>query len=233
VEAKADKRTGLMVSPRPMTESTSTTDAPARRKARARPPPVESKPIIAGRLWIPITMLVVLGLIANPNFNSWVTREFGPQLEARKGGAWVVGQDATLNVTLITADYVRLACGHDNKFDGSHCEFNAQGQPWPEQQGAPLDDNKASIIQPYRTSDDNRLVLLAGLWATPELALRLHREPPRGVPEKRLIRFDATCDVTFIGKMDELKLRWDASAPWQTEKNAFIARPKSCEIHVE
>lgn len=213
-----------------MAETAATTKKRPRRRTAARPPPVESKPIIAGRLWIAIAMLVGLGFIANPNFNSFVIQEWGPRLEAKKGGTWAVGQKANLNVTLITADYLRLSCGDDETFKGTHCEFNAAGRPWPRDESAPLDDNKANVIQPYRTTDDNRLVLIAGLWATPDLAMRLHREPPKGVPEKRLIRFDATCEVEFIGQMETVKLRWDVGAAWQTERNALIAKPISCEI---
>ena len=200
------------------------------RKPPPRPrPPDEHPPLFGGRLWIAIAMLVLLAIISNPKVNSTVVRAFGPKVEAARVVPWRVGKEAEVSVTVITADFHRLACGHDQEIEGLHCGFRNDGRMWERKPGLPVDDNTPEVIQPYRTPD-NRLILLAGLWAQPALAMRLHREPPRAAPVKRLVRFDASCRVKFIGQFDPVRVRWDVGTPWQTERSALVARPLSCKI---
>ncbi len=192
---------------------------------------MELKPIIAGRLWIAIAMLVGLGIVANPVFNSWVMRRLAPPEDVHTDfSQWKMGGEADVRVTVITADSTRLACAHAQSIDGAHCAFSADKLPWPRPENAPVDDNGPDLIQPYRTSPDNALVLVIGLWAQPDVAMRLHREPPAGIPPKRLARFDVTCRVKFVGRYDEVSLRWDAGGPWQPERNAWVVRPQSCKV---
>ncbi len=123
-------------------------------------------------------------------------------------GAWQPGKKVDVYLTLIGADAERLACADPAALDGVHCGFRTDTERWP---GAPgvTDDNQRDVLQPYRTSPDNKLVLIAGIWATPALATRLHEEPPSSRPEKQLQRFVARCEVEFLGKLPEPKLRWN------------------------
>jgi hypothetical protein len=206
----------------------------AKKPIPPRPPPVESKPILAGRLWIVVALLGGLGLIANPRFNEWVMINLAPPEEVRTDFTkWKLGGETELRVTLITADASRLDCAHAQSFEGTHCRYGGDKLPWPKAENAPVDDNAVDIIQPYRTSPDNALLLLAGLWAQPDVAMRLHREPPGGVQAKRLGRFDVTCRVKFIGRFDDVQLRWDNTpqTPWQPERGAWVAKPISCTVN--
>lgn len=202
-----------------------------KRPVPPRPPAVEAKPILAGRAWIAIGMLVGFGLLANPLFNSWVIRKAPPEEIRTDVSRWRVGEEASVRVTLVTADSVRLSCASGETFDGAHCGFGADHAAWPRAPEAPVDDNGVDVIQPYRTSPDNRLVLLAGIWTFPEVAMRLHREPWLGVQAKRLQRFDVTCRVKFLGKAGQIELRWDTNANWQTERETWVGRAVDCRVN--
>lgn len=143
---------------------------------------------------------------------------------------WTPGSQAEVDITLITKDEARLDCSDDRELEGAHCGYQKDRSGWPAQPGAPIDDNKANVIQPYRTAVGNHLVLVAGLWATPALALRHHQESPRGVPEGDLKRFVARCKLRFLGDWDNLDVRWGTAAKWYAEKSAPIARAEWCEI---
>jgi hypothetical protein len=95
---------------------------------------------------------------------------------------------------------------------------------------APLDDNDQFVIQPYRTADTNALVLVSGLWAEPELALRLHREPPNVTDVDKNLRFVAYCRVRFIGELEKVSMRWDNNGKWAEEPKAIVARPVRCTL---
>jgi hypothetical protein len=198
-------------------------ERPARKKR-----PVEEPPqVIGGRFLVAIA--IVLGLTVIP------MSSLGSLFEPKdptipKANTWEVGAKATVAITLITADYNKLACAHDKAFDGYHCAYKSENESWPRDPSAPLDDNKASIIQPYRTWLDNQLILVAGLWAQPAVATRLHREPTAGVDEGKLARFVVECQVTFIGKMDGAKLRWNPGQWTGYDMNPMLARPDSCKL---
>ena len=129
------------------------------------------------------------------------------------------------------ADYGKLACASETVIEGYHCAFKNENENFPREPGSPIDDNKAKIIQPYRTPETNKLILVAGLWAQPEVALRLHREPASGVEEDKLARFTVHCEVKFIGMLPkEAKLRWNPGQWVPPDMNALVARPESCTI---
>jgi hypothetical protein len=197
-----------------------------------RPPLVETKPILGGRLWIAIGMLMGLGLVANPVFNAYVIRRLAPPEDLRTDlSKWREGSETDVRVTVVTADSTRLSCARAEPVDGAHCAFGADHLIWPPGPNEPADDNTPDVIQPYRTSPDNQLILLIGLWAQPEVAMRLHREPPGGIPVKRLQRFDVTCRVKFLKRLDKVDLRWDVTGTWQTEQNTWVVRPSTCTVN--
>jgi hypothetical protein len=143
---------------------------------------------------------------------------------------WADGKVVELDLTLITKDADRLSCADDRELDGARCDFREDKQRQKTEPGAPADDNRINVIQPYRTAVGNYLVLVAGLWATPALAMRRHLEPARGVPEKDLRRFIARCKLRFVGSLDSVELRWDYNQQWYTEAKAPVARAEWCEV---
>jgi hypothetical protein len=135
-----------------------------------------------------------------------------------------------VHVTLITADYTKLSCYSEKTFKGYHCQFQTETQAFKREPDAPLDDNNRRLIQPYRTHGTNKLIFIAGLWAMPALATRLHFEPPRGVAESKLARFVAECNVEFVGKITKPGVRWSPSGKWIHEGDPLVAIPKTCRI---
>jgi hypothetical protein len=199
-----------------------------RRRRKKREPEPEPTPVISGRLLIAAAIILVLTLVPRSNLGALFEPK-DPTIP--KPNTWKVGGKATIALTLITADYNKLACASESVFDGYRCAFKSENEAFPREPGAPIDDNKGKIIQPYRTWLDNQLVLVAGLWAQPALALRLHREPPQGIDEDKLARFVTECEVTFIGVLAQgSKLQWNRGQWVAPDMNAIVARPDSCKI---
>lgn len=192
--------------------------------------PAERGPeLLGGRLLIGVAMLVAMGIISWQGFNVIIDRALHPKAP-KPVVTWEVGKEADLELTLITPDAQRLQCAHDTAFEGVHCGYTANKRPWRRTPKAPLDDNDEDIIQPYRTADTNALVLVSGLWAQPELALRLHREPPNVADVDKNLRFVAYCHVRFIGELEKVSLRWDTRAKWGEEAKAIVAKPTHCTL---
>jgi len=143
---------------------------------------------------------------------------------------WKTGGTGKVRLTVITMDYERLKCASETRFGKEHCEYKDTDTLFPREPGEPLDDNKKYIIQPYRTYPDNQLILVAGVWANPTIATRLHEEPWAGIPEQRQSRFVAECQVKFIGEIKDVKLRWKPDQKWNTEPKAMVAKAVSCRI---
>ena len=179
---------------------------------------------------IAASLVAALVLIPFSPMGSWLERKGPPGHDLT---AWKPGAVSNVRLTLITADYNLLDCASPTAVDGAHCAFKSQTEIWPRDATAPLDDNKASIIQPYRTVPDDKLILVAGLWNDPAVAMRLHREPPSSAPTKKLVRFVANCEMKFIGQLTDARLRWNPSADWVDEGAAMVARPESCRIETE
>jgi hypothetical protein len=196
-----------------------------RRGSRARRPP-EPAPVFSGRLMIAAGILAVM-LIVPFTVARFLSNEAPRGTDQSK---WQVGGEADVRITLITADFNLLQCAAEQAINGKHCAFKTETDPWPTDPAAPIDDNKASLIQPFRTYPDNKLILVAGLWADPTMALRLHREPSTGVRADKLARFVANCRMRFSGKLETPKLRWQPGQPWQNEGAAFVAEPISCKL---
>lgn len=209
-----------------MPATTARRDQPAKRKARREAD--DELPLFAGRMLIGAGML--LAMVVFP------MSKLGDLLEPRQtkdvpeAAAWSVGQTSRVQITMITADYNLLTCASAQEIEGKHCAYKSETETWPRAAGDPIDDNKKDVIQPYRTWPDNRLVLVAGLWADPAVALRLQREPSMGVEQKRLSRFVADCRMRFIGTLKNPKLRWPSGSQWLQEGDAMVGVPESCTI---
>ncbi len=214
------------------------TSAPIGAKPQPKPkakgqraPVIEETPVIGGRFLI--AAAIIGGLTLFPHWSA-----LGQALEPKepptsKLDEWKVGGKTSLRITLVTADYAGLACAYDKEFEGKHCANKSETEAWPRDPNAPLDDNKANVIQPYRTWNDNRLVLVAGLWATPALATRLHIEPPGNLLPEKLARFVTECKVHFPGEMEKPKLKWGTSSGWGADPNTptvKVAVVDSCQL---
>jgi len=206
-------------------------DRPRRRDSEAprkkRRVQEEPTPVVSGRFLTAAVIVLGLTILPMSNVGGWFEPK-DPTIP--KPNTWTVGSKATIAVTLITADYNKLFCADDKEFAGYHCGFKSENEPWPRDPSKPLDDNKGTVIQPYRTWLDNQLVLIGGLWAQPAVATRLHREPAGGVEEDKLARFVVECQVTFVGKMDGVKLRWGPGQWTNPDMNPMLAKPESCKL---
>jgi hypothetical protein len=192
-------------------------------------PPVQGPEVFGGRLFIGVAMLVAMGVISWQGLNVVIDRTLHPKAP-KPVAAWKVGEEADVELTLITPDAKRLQCAHDTTLDGVHCGYTANKRPFRRTPNAPLDDNDEAVIQPYRTADTNSLLLVSGLWAQPELALRLHREPPVAGDIDKNLRFVAYCRVRFVGELEKPSLRWDTNAKWGEEPKAMVAKALRCTL---
>jgi hypothetical protein len=217
----------------------SATGKPRRRASSTRPVRRRTDPTpdpMGGRFW---TAAILLALM--------VIFPWGPLTKAFDGivekvakrqtigntdvSRWKIGATEMVRVSVVTADYDLLECAAQQEFESVHCEHKSPEERWQRDPNAPLDDNKSKIIQPYRTWPDNKLVALAGLWADPRVAMRLHIEPPAGIPSNKLARFVAECKTRFVGKFDNPNLRWYSGQPWQpAQEQVMVGKVESCEI---
>jgi hypothetical protein len=186
-------------------------------------------PVLGGRLNIAIAMLVGIGLVSWQWLNLAIDRTLHPTAP-KAAATWQVGTEADVEITLITADAKRLSCAHDDKVEDVHCGYTANKRQWRRTPNAPFDDNDQLVIQPYRTADTNVLILMSGLWAEPELALRLHREPPNLTDIDKHLRFVAYCRVRFIGELKGVATRWDTAGKWTDEPGGMVAKPIRCTL---
>lgn len=196
---------------------------------QGRAPETEYEPVLSGRLMIALVLLLAMVVIPVSGLARVLTKE-APQTADRK--TWNVGDTATIHLTVVTSDYNDLACADARTIDGAHCEFENDRERFPAPQGGkdhPVDDNKAKTLQPYRTTDNN-LLLAAGLWAQPEIATRLHFEPPRGVAKDKLARFVTSCRVEFLAEWENPLVRWKSSDKWSENGKAMVTRLLSCKI---
>lgn len=187
--------------------------------------------------WRLIASFVSLAVVAfaacdviNAKVEAKVNQWSGAADTTPRPNTWTPGTEVHVDLTLITKDADRLACSDDAEYDGTYCEFKENKQRRRNDPAQPLDDNRVSVIQPYRTATGNVLVLVAGLWATPALAMRRHLEPARGVADKDLRRFIARCKLKFIGELSNVELRWDYNQQWFNESKAPLARAEWCDI---
>lgn len=187
----------------------------------------EAAPVLSGRLMFATAVLAAMAMVPFMGIGKAFEREKDLPSDT---GEWKIGGTAKVHVTLVTADYNKLNCYSDKVFEGKHCQYQTETQAFRPTPNAPIDDNKKDLIQPFRTHGTNKLIFIAGLWATPALATRLHFETPRGVAENKLARFVAECDVRFVGQMKNPGIRWSPSGKWIHEGDPLVAIPKSCRI---
>jgi hypothetical protein len=203
-----------------------------RVQRRRPPPPPELVPVMSGRFYWAMGLIAAAAIVP---FWSGLGQAMAPKdPPGTDMSGWRTGNTSSFRITLITADVNLLSCASDAALEGKHCEFKDNKSRWPLLPGEPIDDNRRNQIQPYRTWPDNKLVLVAGLWAEPHVAMRLHREPPRGVADKKLARFVADCRMRFIGEIDSPKLRWNPTAEFMEERAKVpVAVAEFCNVVTE
>ncbi len=183
------------------------------------------------KLMASISLLALIAVMSCDTLNNRVSNIFAPPAQAGPNvNTWKEGTLHEVGITLITKDMDRLQCADDREFEGAHCAYGSDEKRRMIPVTGPADDNLADTLQPYRTAIGNQLVLIAGLWHTPAVALRRHQEPPQGVADKDLKRFVAQCKLRFLGSMDDVSIRWNPTAKWYKEKFAPVARAEWCEI---
>jgi hypothetical protein len=203
-----------------------------KRKTSKRRPRDEPEPVLAGRLLIGAALLAIMVLFPWPL--SSVADAFVPKEEEKTDMSdWAAGKTVDVEITLITADYDRLACVLDREIGGAHCEYKTESQTWERAPGEPVDNNMKNIIQPYSTSPDNKLILVGGLWSMPTVAMRVHNEPWHSVSEKKLARFIVNCKVRLIENLAKITLRWNKTQKWGEQGPAWVGIAESCEVRDE
>ncbi|HEY2405907.1 MAG TPA: hypothetical protein VGI10_07890 [Polyangiaceae bacterium] len=204
-------------------------ERPASNKPRRKrvDPELEPIPVISGRYMTAAVILGAATLIPSTNLGNLLEPPDPPGSDVAN---WVPGKTGTIRLTVVTADEASLTCASPQSFEGKHCAYKSESEPWPRDPNQPLDDNKVDIIQPYRTWLDNKLILVSDVWAQPELALRVHREPAAGMQADKLARFVTECKVKFVGRMDKPDLRWQPGQAWGVEQQTIVAAATECKI---
>ena len=220
----------------PASQSHTERSESVQRRRRPRRLVDERQDPISGRLLVAVGIVVTMGFVPFCNPVAQALAPKGPP-DVNVAG-WAVGNTVRVPITLVTADYNLLACASEQTFDSPdqdtfgpvHCEYKDEQEKWVSAPTAPVEDSHANTIQPYSAYPNNDLVMVEGLWAEPAVADRLHIEPPEGIDPKKLARFTAECDLTFIGQLRNFKLRWRPNEKWGPKDVAFVARPSNCEI---
>jgi hypothetical protein len=213
-----------MIEGRPMTEGSEPKPADRRPKAStkkakgpAKKPPADEEGVFSGRLVTAATIGVAMVVVPVSPLSALMTKK-SPTTAQRSN--WKIGNTEELHLTVVTADYKKLGCVDARVTEhGDHCEYRSDRELFPRKEGDAVDDNKLHTLQPYRTTD-GQLLYTAGFWAQPEIATRLHNEPPQGVAETKLARFIVSCQVKFVAEWDNPRLRWAATDKFSTPTNS-------------
>ena len=116
---------------------------------------------------------------------------------------WYKGGTRSIEVTLVREDVQNLACAADAVFEGLHCGFRLNQQPF-DAQGT----EDRLLLRPYYTSDQT-LFLGAGLWSSLGLTGALPKE-----------RFSVTCNYRMVGSLKSASLRWQPTGAFAPLKDA-------------
>ncbi len=178
----------------------------------------ETPQALGGRLWIAIACLAALGILVTKyasELGDRVSAKFETLLDKpATQDQWQKNKLEEVGITLISSDFDKLACAYEKPIEGVHCQFKSENELWPTEPNAPLDDNKRNIIQPFSLVPDNQLILLAGLWAQPAVAYRIHQEPGTAVAQKKQARFIAKCKIRPLERVANASIRWNVGAAW-------------------
>ena len=131
------------------------------------------EPILSGRLMIAFVIILTLVGVPLSPLGRMITKKSPKTTIA---SAWKVGESARVNLTVVTADFERLACAADQQLEKDRCGFDSAGHEVAAHPAGGVKNNHLHQLQPYR-STDGQLLLIPGLWAQPPVARRLHEAP--------------------------------------------------------
>lgn len=198
------------------------------QQAPARPPAFRQ--LFDVKLVGALLALVTLGVVSCDLVNRTINRKVLPTEQGPDVSGWTTGAVATVRLVLRTQDAERHVCASGEAFDGLRCEHDANKRKVSRGSQEPVDDNLRNVLQPFKTAVGEHPLIVGGLWYTPELAFRRHREPSRERRGAQLQTFYADCEVEFLGRLESVEVRYDFGKPWSAVKNAPVARAKRCTI---
>ncbi len=127
---------------------------------------------------------------------------------------WHLGGTKMIEITLIREDKKNLACASDQSFEGVHCGYNANSQPW-----GPGPEEDGNALQPFNTVK-NELFLGAGLWLAPILQ---HELPSS--------RFTVVCNFHVKGVLKNVSLRWSPTGNFSpVDQSVAVGSLTDCVI---
>src|SRR4051812_23934218 len=211
----------------PEVKGSASEPAPPKKVTRRAVVEDEPTPVVGGRFLVAALIIGALTVIPMSALGNLFEPAEPPPTDT---SAWQAGSKGTIRLTVVTADAAALTCASTQEFEGRHCAMKSENEVWPRDPAAPLDDNKANIIQPYRTWLDNKLIMVSGVWSHPSVAYRLHQEPPGNLPTDKLARFVVECQAHFPGQMEKPVLRWQPGQPWGTGAATMVAIPAGCKV---
>lgn len=177
-----------------------------------------------------LCVMVALVVVSCDLVNRGVNRKLLPKEQAPDPTTWTEGKTASVRLALKTQDAERNSCASGRTVGELRCDFDANKKRVSRRPDEPLDDNLRTSLQPYKTAVGDQALAIGGVWHTPELAFRRHREPSRERRGAQLQTFYAECEVEFVGQFDSVEVRYDLGKPWSTAKNLPIARAQRCTI---
>ncbi len=208
-----------------MSADPSASKAQKNKKSKDSASPAE--PILSGRLMIALCLIgAMVGLPFFRPLGSAITKRSPKTTNA---SSWQIGNSARVNLTVVSADFERLACSTDHQYQQNRCGFDSNGKEVATVSDRIVSDNHRHQLQPYR-STDGKLLLIPGLWAQPEVATRLHEEPFKDIPERRLARFVISCELSFVARWTDVKVRWKPKEKWSDQGEAMVAQAKDCAV---
>lgn len=188
------------------------------------------KAIFDRKVIVVILLLVVLGVVSCDLLNRAIARRLSPQTREPDPASWTTGTSTRVVLALKTQDAERHACATNQKFENYRCEYEANKRRGTKPPNEPVDDNQRFLLQPFKSALGNHPLLLGGVWYTPEVAMRRHREPARDRRAAQLQTFYAECEVSFVGNLESLDVRYDFGKGWSPLKNVPVGRVDRCSI---
>jgi hypothetical protein len=125
----------------------------------------------------------------------------------RKGGTHLV------EITLVREDVNNLACASDVTFEGLHCGYRADRQPFEDS------EEESRVLRPYSTTS-HQLLMGAGLWSSLGLSVQLPSQ-----------RFTVVCNYHLVGAVKSASLRWSPNGRFEPlERSLSVGSLSDCSI---
>jgi hypothetical protein len=130
------------------------------------------------------------------------------------------GSQATVDITLVTADRTDAECVAVNGLDDFHCRLIDENTNW--------EGEERNLLKPCYTLD-RHLYLVPGLFLEPAIRMRYKTEIPKK-PRDQLNRFTAHCQIKVVGKLLGVRTHWSANAAWSAPTEAEVGLVSNCTI---